>query len=322
MVSNLENQRIPSVDVFRGLTMMLMVIVNYLSGIAVIPAWLKHAPDIGLTVADLVAPSFIFAVGLTYMLSFQKRCEQDGIQKATHHFIMRFLAIIGIGAVFTAGAAFASPKEVAGAWGVLQAIGASGLIALIFVRTGNVFRLIAGLVILFIYQLMLDNFWLQQVLQSVQGGLLSAPAWGALLLISTALAGLFHAKKRTAYAMLSLALLAAGIFSSFLFSLSKHRVSFSYILISVSIAALVFFVIDFLLRISRARLSLIQWWGKNPLMLYILHMILLGVTFLPGNETWYAGAPLWLALLQLAAFFAVLCVFAWLFHRKNLILKL
>jgi MFS family permease len=256
------------------------------------------------------------------MLSFRKRCEKDGNQKTTHHFLLRFLAIIGIGAVFTAGAAFASPKEAAGAWGVLQAIGAAGLITLIFAHTGDIFRLISGLALLLAYQLLLDNFWLGQVLQSVQGGLLAAPAWGALLLISTALAGLFHSKKKAACVVLSFALLAAGILSSFIFSLSKHRISLPYILISVGTAALVFCIIDFLLRISRAKLSLIQWWGKNPLMLYILHMILLGVTFLPGNETWYADAPLWLALLQLAAFFAVLCGFAWLFHRNNLILKL
>jgi predicted acyltransferase len=41
---------------------MIMVIVNYISGINIVPAFLKHAPEIGLTVTDLVAPAFIFAI--------------------------------------------------------------------------------------------------------------------------------------------------------------------------------------------------------------------------------------------------------------------
>ena len=65
-----------SIDYFRGLSVILMVLVDYVGGIASVPGWLKHAPDIGLTVADLVAPAFIFAIGLTYGMSFGRRAAR------------------------------------------------------------------------------------------------------------------------------------------------------------------------------------------------------------------------------------------------------
>ncbi len=48
--------RIKSIDNFRGFTMIIMVIVNYLSGINCVPGFLKHASDTGLTITDIVAP--------------------------------------------------------------------------------------------------------------------------------------------------------------------------------------------------------------------------------------------------------------------------
>ncbi len=54
--------RSAALDQFRGLAIALMVPANYLEHIAIVPAWLKHAPDIGFTVIDLIAPMFIFAL--------------------------------------------------------------------------------------------------------------------------------------------------------------------------------------------------------------------------------------------------------------------
>jgi len=47
-----------------------MVLADYLAGPEVVPAWLKHAPDVGLTVIDFIAPMFLVAIGLTLGPSF------------------------------------------------------------------------------------------------------------------------------------------------------------------------------------------------------------------------------------------------------------
>lgn len=57
------NQRFYSLDVFRGATVCLMILVNNPGTWAHIYAPLKHAPWHGLTPTDLVFPFFLFAVG-------------------------------------------------------------------------------------------------------------------------------------------------------------------------------------------------------------------------------------------------------------------
>ena len=57
------NQRLYSLDVFRGATVCLMILVNNPGSWSYIYAPLEHAPWHGLTPTDLVFPFFLFAVG-------------------------------------------------------------------------------------------------------------------------------------------------------------------------------------------------------------------------------------------------------------------
>jgi len=315
--------RIASIDCFRGFTIIMMVFVNYLGGVLLVPGWLKHAPDIGLTMADIVAPAFIFAIGLTYKMSFDGRAAREGFNKTYYHFITRFLAITGIGAIFTGGAALIDKSEAIGAWGVLQAIGAAGLIALILIRAGTLVRFVSGFGLLIIYQIMLDKLWLTQVLSATQGGLQAALSWGAMLLVSTALADLFYRKQnKRFYALASSFILVLGLLSLTFSPVSKHRVSMSYVLISVGISALVFLIFDIFIKNTGAELKLLEWWGRNPLFLYVVQMILLIATYLPGSRTWYAGASVWSALCQFAIFFAILSLIAWQMDKRRIYIKL
>ena len=63
--------RVVSVDVFRGLTILLMVFVNDLGKAA--PAWMLHidpADADGMTLADVVFPFFLFIAGVSIPLAF------------------------------------------------------------------------------------------------------------------------------------------------------------------------------------------------------------------------------------------------------------
>ena len=51
----MRTNRISSIDQFRGLAILLMVISNYMVGVMDIPAWLRHTPDIGLSFNDVIA---------------------------------------------------------------------------------------------------------------------------------------------------------------------------------------------------------------------------------------------------------------------------
>jgi len=67
-------QRLRSLDVFRGLTIAGMMLVNSPGNGTAYP-WLEHADWHGLTPADLVFPFFLFIVGVSIAISLGKRLE-------------------------------------------------------------------------------------------------------------------------------------------------------------------------------------------------------------------------------------------------------
>lgn len=72
---NIRAERFLSLDVFRGLTICLMIIVNTPGSGAQPYTFLVHAPWFGFTLADLVFPSFLFAVGNALSFSIKKYGE-------------------------------------------------------------------------------------------------------------------------------------------------------------------------------------------------------------------------------------------------------
>lgn len=321
--SSPEPSRNPSIDQFRGLSILLMVLANYLAGIQIIPAWLKHAPDIGLTMIDLIAPFFIFAIGLTYGLSWKRRTVNHGKLKTYQHFFSRFMAMIGIGAVLSAGEIWLQVDGATINWGVLQAIGTAGILTLIVIDLPTSWRAVIGFCLLAAYQYMLNTSWLAYVLQAPHGGLPGSISWGGMMILATVLADCFHdAANRKFYFPLSLLTIITGIGLSFIIPISKNRVSFSYVLISLGISALVFFVMDWLVKQRNLHSALLAAWGKNPLIIYILHLLLLGIVFLPGIPEWYSNAPFWLVFLQTFGLIGVLSSIAFWLEKKNILISL
>lgn len=294
-----------------------MVAGNFASEVNFVPAFLKHAPDIGLTVADLVAPCFVFAIGVNFGPSFARR-SRSTTTPAYRHFVVRYLGLIGIGAILTAGAVVAGqPTE----WGVLQALGVAGLICLAFIRLGTAARFAIGVVLLVAYQLLLDAFMLPAVLASVQGGLFGSVSWSALLVLSTAVADVWR-KGLVPYGLCCAALAAVGMASLVIAPISKNRVSLSYILISLAVSALALLAVDLGSRTAPRRPGAFSWWGESALALYLTHLVLLALVVLPGIPFWYTDAPAWLAILELALILGALTWFAWWLHGRKVRISL
>lgn len=94
------NQRFYSLDVFRGATVCLMILVNNPGSWGHIYPPLEHAPWHGLTPTDLVFPFFLFAVGNA--LSFvMPRLQQKGDAAFWRKVITRSLLIFLIGLFLT-----------------------------------------------------------------------------------------------------------------------------------------------------------------------------------------------------------------------------
>lgn len=81
--------RMHSLDVFRGLTIAAMVLVNNAGDWRNIYWPLGHAAWHGWTPTDLIFPFFIFIVGVAIPLAFEKRVEAGGNQRDLYFKILR-----------------------------------------------------------------------------------------------------------------------------------------------------------------------------------------------------------------------------------------
>lgn len=93
-------QRILSIDIFRGLTIFLMVFVNELAGVTNIPGWMKHrAADFdGMTFVDVVFPAFLFIVGMSIPFAVQNReVKGDSPFQFWKHAFIRTLGLLVLG---------------------------------------------------------------------------------------------------------------------------------------------------------------------------------------------------------------------------------
>lgn len=314
----MNGQRDLAIDRFRGLAIVLMVLVNYLGGIGWVPAILKHAPDIGFTIADTVAPMFIFAIGLTFKPSFEKRLG-NGRLSAYTHFITRYFALVGIGALFSLGGTTVAGQPTD--WGVLQAIGAAGLICIIFIRFNWAVRLVLGVLLLCAYQFILNSWALGQVLSSVQGGFWGTLSWGGMLILATVMSDMWRRGMKPHILSCSIAA-ALGAASAFLEPVSKNRVSISYVFITLAVSGFVYLLFQIGSHRVKLPAGFLCWWGENPITLYILHLMILGCFELPAVAWWYADASAWLMALQLILLFGALSAVAFAMHRRRLIIKL
>lgn len=310
--------RLDAIDLFRGFAILLMVLADYLADVNRVPAWLKHAPDVGYTIIDLIAPLFVFAIGLTYGLSFRRRLGRDGARKAYEHVMVRNLALIGLGFLMTLGGSLTGIYRSTVNWGLLQALGAAGLLTLPVIRLPAHWRVGIGLGLLAGYQALLNCCWLDAVRSAPHNGPWGSLSWASLLILATVFADWYHDPalrwKRTPWA--GLALLLAGLAVGLVIPISKSRASASYTLISLGLSALIF--LGFHAVSARGlRLPLLSAWGRNPLLLYLLHGVLLAFFALPPVPGWYADAPVWLIPLQAAGIVAVLSWIArWLDRRQ------
>lgn len=87
-ITNMENKRLLSIDIFRGLTVILMTIVNNPGDWGHIYAPLEHAEWHGYTLTDLVFPSFLFIVGISTVLS---KPSEDQLWKSCKRALRIFL---------------------------------------------------------------------------------------------------------------------------------------------------------------------------------------------------------------------------------------
>ncbi len=92
--------RIESIDIFRGLTIFIMIFVNDLASVKGIPLWMKHMPADadGMTFVDVVFPAFLFIIGMAIPFAINSRISKNQSSlKILSHIFQRSISLLILG---------------------------------------------------------------------------------------------------------------------------------------------------------------------------------------------------------------------------------
>ncbi len=313
--------RIQSVDIFRGATIVLMILVNTPGTWSHVYAPLRHAKWHGYTPTDLVFPFFLFIVGTSIVFAYKGKMTNSGTYKKI---TIRSLKLIGLGlflGAFTLSFPFFKDFADIRFPGVLQRIGVVFFFASILFINFK-WRTLVGICIA-----LLVGYWLMMVFIPVNGvestlerapnnlanwldvqifgthnykvdydpeGLLST-----IPSICSSLLGVFtgliltskQAKKATILFGLGGALLIIGHLWDLVFPINKALWTSSFVMVTAGWANLILALIYYLTDVKDIEFgSIFKYAGSNAIILYFLSsfisklmgMIKIGDTSLHG----------------------------------------
>jgi heparan-alpha-glucosaminide N-acetyltransferase len=118
--------RLQSLDVLRGLDVLLMLFVNEMAGVRQTPAWLRHVPAgvDGMTITDVVFPAFLFISGMALPLALGSRLARGESKLAAwRHVALRTVALLVMGVFMVNAEAGSAPGFPVHAWNLLVTCG-------------------------------------------------------------------------------------------------------------------------------------------------------------------------------------------------------
>lgn len=312
-------KRILSVDIFRGMTIVLMILVNTPGTWSSVYAPFLHAEWHGYTPTDLVFPFFLFIVGTSIVFAYMNKATNAATYKKIS---IRTLKLIGLGlflGAFTISFPFFKDFADIRFPGVLQRIGVVFFFASIMFINFN-WKTLVGISVF-----LLVGYWLLMGFVPVEGmestyerapnnlanyldvkvfgthnyktdydpeGLLSTiPA------IVSALLGIFtgliltskQPKKATILMGLGGSFLIAGHLWDLIFPINKALWTSSFVLVTAGWANLVLALIYYLTDIKGIKFgSLFSYAGANAIILYFLSSFIskiLGMIKVGGDNT-------------------------------------
>ncbi len=307
-------KRLLSLDVFRGLTIAFMILVNCPGDWDNTYGLLLHADWHGCTPTDLVFPFFLFIVGIaiTYSLS-KKKAEGVDKRKIYRKILIRTLWIVGIG-LFLNGAF----KFNLATWripGVLTRIGlVYGICAAIYMMTNirSLFWITIGCLLAYwglmtlipvpgqgypslemgkdigawLDRLLMDgHLWSHAKTWDPEGLLSTLPALGTCF--AGILAGTWmrikmdeNAKWAAIFAV-GFILVVVGQLWGEVFPINKKMWTSSYVLYHSGLALLTLGTVWWLVDVKgyKGWTKPFVWFGMNPLFIYILHSMITKIMF-------------------------------------------
>ncbi len=313
-----EKKRYLSIDIFRGLTIVVMVFVNTTGEFTGIPAWSHHAPNYGLTYVDLVAPFFIFAIALTYHMTYVAGNLKDGAIQNNLRVLRRYFALVGIGFLSWCVIDMVDNQTLHPQyhWEVFQAIGMAGLVTFLFINLPRWWRLLAAVLLWIVYAWLINNYHVDDInFVEVHSGFWGGLGYGIMMIFATVVCEAFESQRMVDFLIAGALLTITGFVAAHFWGVSKNRLTASYVLISPGLACFAFYAVWYLydkLQITQCR-KLFEPIGKNPLFLYVLHgpLTALPLVFFKEDAFW-----LWPTLFGIGNIVIIWAAGTWLDKRK------
>ncbi|MEO9511109.1 MAG: heparan-alpha-glucosaminide N-acetyltransferase domain-containing protein [Flavobacteriaceae bacterium] len=293
--------RILSVDIFRGATIILMILVNTPGTWTNVYAPLLHAKWHGYTPTDLVFPFFLFIVGTSIVFAYQnKKADATAYKKIT----VRSLKLIGLGlflGAFTISFPFIKDFASIRFPGVLQRIG------VVFFFAAILFLNLDWKKLIWVAAILLVGYWLLMVFVPVEGvastlerspnnlaNYLDVHLFGThnykpdydpegflstIPAIVSSLLGIFtgliltskHDKKTTLLFGIGGSMLLVGHLWDFIFPINKALWTSSFVLVTAGWANIVLALIYLLTDVKKVKFgSVFRYAGANAITVYFL----------------------------------------------------
>lgn len=300
-----STKRLLALDVLRGLTIALMILVNTPGSWSHVYAPLLHAPWDGCTPTDLVFPFFLFIVGTSMWYSFKKYgngLTSAGIRKVLKRFVLIFL----IGLFLNAFPNF--DFENLRIYGVLQRIAIAYAIAAILCMQFDVKKLVYVVIVFLLGYWAIYHFggaydlegnvvrkvdlWLFGEKHIYHGygvpfdpeGLVSSIPSVATVLLGY-FAGYFVEKSATVMQgvvkliLAGVLLVALGLIWDFGFPINKPIWSSSYVVYTGGLAMLFLALLLYLIDVKNIKAIFTPFihFGTNPLFIYVLSGMIGGI---------------------------------------------
>ncbi len=155
--------RVQSIDIFRGITLAVMIFVNDLDGTKNLPWWTFHAKANWevMTYVDMVFPVFLFLVGMSLPIAVATRLRRDPSRLSLWgHVFVRSASLVILGLIL-ANASLADPNHMVirpQLWALLGVLGCSLFLSVYPGRGGSptwhkILRVVGALMVVAMYAL-------------------------------------------------------------------------------------------------------------------------------------------------------------------------
>lgn len=351
----MSHQRLVYLDLFRGYTVVGMLIVNFAGGYLAVPRTLGHHHD-HCSFADTIMPQFLFAVGVAMRMTMIARINREGASTAYRKAIGRGLGLMLLGCViYQLTGKFEKWEQVLNAdWSgffvqlfkrgpfeTLTHIGATTLFVLPVIASRPAVRLIylivaggfhAWLSIVWYYQ------WNMTDPRGIDGGPLAFLSWSIPLLAGTLVFDAISVVKSWQIAVLGLAvsLLATALMTILnptakfpliettretgqilnYWTMSQRAGTVSYTLFGTGFSMMVFAF--FQIGEHYLNWSIFRLFGQHALAAYLIHEQVSSCVkpFVPKD------APGWYVWFGFLLYFTVTLIFIKYLDRNRLYLRL